>query len=149
MAEEVGKIILKFTDFVVNGNDFTVVGIETAFVKFCESIKVQEVKRVSRYNPGFVKSSIEAAIDAAKHPVVIPYKVNDFGNKECTIIPGLIVKELGPGDAMAIGVQDGPRIAPLSITQLLACRANGFKFDADNTVGSAKFASSELGIKSN
>ena len=67
-------------------------------------------------------------------------------NKECTIIPGLLVKELGPNDSIAYGVQDGPNIAPLSINQLLACQANGFKYDKNNTVGSAKFTTSPLGV---
>ncbi len=145
MTSECAKVITILTEMIIKNNDFTPDGIEYAFEIFCKNIRVQEVSPAARYAPGFVKSSIDAAIEAAKQPVYIPYKINSYGNKECTIIPGLLVKEIGPNDVIAYGVQDGPNIGKLSINQLLACQANGFKYDKNNTVGSAQRCSSDLG----
>lgn len=145
MSEECAKVIAIFTELIVKNGDFTPDGIEYAFETFCKNIKVQEISPAAKYAPGFVKSSIDAAIEAAKQPVYIPCKPNKYGNMECTIIPGLLVKQLGPNDAIAYGVQDGPNIGKLSINQLLACQANGFKYDRNNTVGSAQRCTSDLG----
>jgi len=145
MSEECAKIITILTEMLLKGGDFSVDGVEYVFEVFCKNIKVKEAPVTARFAPGFVKSSIDAAIEAAKQPVYIPYKVNKYGNMECTIIPGLLIKELGPNDAIAYGVQDGPNVGKLSINQLLACQANGFKYDKNNTVGSARQCTSDLG----
>ena len=80
--------------------------------------------------------------------------MNDYGNLESTIYPGLVFKKFtedtpnGPEEYhVCIGFQDAANIAPLSINQLRVCQANGWRFDVNNTVGCAKTVTSEYAVK--
>ena len=141
MASEVAKIINRFCDVVVGRGDFTVDGIEDAFYNFVKALEINEINEASRFVPGFVKSSIDTAVDAAKKPVYITFKVNQYGNKESTMFPGLLLTDEG----VVYGYQDGPNIGKLSMNHLLVCQANGFRYDKNNTIGSAQHTSSALG----
>jgi hypothetical protein len=133
-------ILTLFVNMVKAGKDFTISGIEKAFQAFCLSLEEKNIKPPPRaVNPDtYVATAFEDAVAAAAKPVKIPYFVNAYGNKESTIIAGMILAEDEIG-VYAAGVQDGANIVPLTMREVTACKGNGFRYKGSNTSGSAQF----------
>lgn len=146
MVEDCRKILSTFADIIIRNGDYTPKGIEQAFSQFCDTVKVKQYAPVQKMTGGFVRTTINEAIEAAKQPVYIPCRLNQYGNLESENFPGMLVKQIGEHDCIVYGIQDGPRIAPLSLNWLLVCQANGLKYDKSNTVGCAETATSILGM---
>jgi hypothetical protein len=150
MSERYQEILKIYVDIIIKQGDYSVQGIESAFIEFCNSLKKHEIKpRVIAKDAdetNYVKTTLAEAIQRARLPVHITVQRNKHGNLESTVYPGLIFKEVN-GANICVGFQDGEKIAPLSMNQVRICQANGYRFDVTNTVGSAKTVDSELAIK--
>jgi hypothetical protein len=146
MVEDCKKILTTFADIIIRGGDYTSNGIELAFTQFCDTVKVKQYAATPKMSGGFVRTTINEAIEAARQPVYIPCKINQHGNLESENFPGMLVKQIGEHDCIVYGIQDGPRVAPLSLNWLLVCQANGLKYDKSNTVGCAETTTSILGM---
>lgn len=136
------QLLALFVSKVKSMGDYTPSGIEKAFKSFCDSIEEKNVKPPPRTNNAkeYVATTLEDAIAAAKKPIEIPYFLNRYGNKESTIIKGMILAEDSNG-AYASGLQDGPNVVPLTMREVTACKGNGFRYSGTNTTGSAQFTS--------
>ena len=136
------QLLMLFVSKVKSLGNYTPEGIEKAFKAFCESIEEKNVKPPPKTSnvKEYVSTTLEDAIAAAKKPVEIPYFVNKYGNKESTIIKGMILAEDENG-AYAAGLQDGINIVPLTMREVTACKGNGFRYSGANTTGSAQFTS--------
>jgi hypothetical protein len=147
MAER-KAILLLFTGKLLSLGDFTPQGVEKAFALFIASLEEKTVKPPPRTtdNREYVMTTLQEAIAAAKKPIEIPYFVNQYGNKESTIIKGLVLAEDENGDVYATGLQDGNNIVPLTMREVTACKGNGFRYKGSNTVGSAQFTSDNLRV---
>ena len=146
------EILDLFVSLVIQGKDFTAQGIEVAFTTFCASLKVHEHKPKvnSSALPGeFVKTTLKEAAEKCRVPVYIIADINKYGNMESVDYPGLIFKKDDQNRWVAIGLQDGPNIAPLTMNALLCAMGNGWRYDKNNVSGSAKAASSDLGVTIN
>ena len=146
---QVKTVLDIFTGILIKNGDFTVAGVEKAFREFSSKVTVHKYKppKASNGPRSYIRTTLAEAVENAKLPVLIPVRRNQYGNWESTIYPGLLFNDPEPTKAVAFGMQDGPKIAPLSINQLLICQANGFRYMKNNTVGSAKHTSSELEVK--
>ena len=129
-----------FATKIKAGGDYTVQGVEKAFEVFCLSLEEKTTKPPPRAtnNETYVATAFEDAVAAASKPVKIPYFVNSYGNKESTIIAGMVLDEDEMG-VYAKGVQDGANIVPLTMREVTACKGNGFRYKGSNTTGSAQF----------
>ncbi|MFS8158622.1 MAG: hypothetical protein ACMG6E_00145 [Candidatus Roizmanbacteria bacterium] len=137
--DDLTDVLNIFNGFLTKGDDYTVAGVEAAFQAFCDSLTIHEHKPPPKAanDAIFMHTTLQDAIARYNKPVHITYKINKYGNKETTIIPGAIVDTVD-GVVMIVGLQDGAKIAPLGINEIRCCQANGFAFDSKNTVGSAK-----------
>lgn len=135
------KILDLFVGKLIAAGNFTVQGVEKAFEAFVNSLEERNVAPPPKTNDGgeYIKTSLKAAADAAKRPIFILYFNNDYGNKESQHIKGLLIDEDEIG-AYAYGVQDGPNVLPLTMREVTACMANGFRYKGANTSGSAQHA---------
>ncbi len=142
------EILNLFVKLITDGNDFTEVGVEKAFKKFVDSLKVHEHKpRINtQYTGDYVKTTLKQTAEAAKQPVYITAEKNKYGNMESTIYPGLIFIEESPNRWIAHGLQDSANIAPLTMNVALVCQANGWRYDGNNLSGSAKATTSPLRV---
>lgn len=156
MSARYKDILESYTKIVIKNDDYTVEGLLEAYKQFCESLAVKTYKpQVAIVNKdAYVKTTLAEAIARAKQPVVIPVQKNKYNNWESTVRPGLIFEERNVSDGpepkmqyVCVGVQDGDKIAPLSMNQLRVCQANGWRFDAKNTVGCAKTVTTDLAMK--
>ena len=143
------EILDLFVSLVVASNDYTPQSVEKSFVAFCASLRVHEHKPKGNSNApsdSFVRSSLKEAAQKAKLPVYIIADINKYGNMESADYPGLIFEKDANGQWVAVGLQDGPKLAPLTMNALLVCSSNGFRYDRNRVTGSAKLATSELGV---
>ena len=142
------EILNLFVKLVIDGNDFTEAGINKAFEKFDNSLKIHEHKPKinTQFNGDYVKTTLKQTAEAAKQPVFITADKNKYGNIESTIYPGLIFIEESPSKWIAHGLQDGANIAPLTMNVALVCQANGWRYDGNNLTGSAKATTSPLRV---
>lgn len=146
MTEYLGPIGI-FVKILVESDNFTPSGVEVAFEKFTQSLQVHEHKprRGATNESRYIKTTLRDAVEKARLPVYIPVMRNDHGNLESTVYRGLVFKTI-EGKNVAIGIQDGEKIAPLSINQLRVCEANGWQYDASNVVGSAATMGGDLAV---
>ena len=145
------EILELFIKQVVQRGDYSPAGVEMAFDIFCKTVSEHQHKpkeRAPNMKQGdFVKTTLKEAAEAARAPIYIPACLNQYGNMESTVCPGLVFKEDGDGRWYAHGIQDGEKIAPLSMNYVLVCAGNGWRYDETNLSGSAVATSSELKIK--
>lgn len=141
MAERKG-ILLLFTGKILALGDFTPVGVEKAFALFVDLLEEKTIKPPPKTGDAkdYIATTLQDAIAIAKKPIEIPYFVNQYGNKESTIIKGLVLEQDAEG-VYASGLQDGSNIVPLTMREVTACKGNGFRYKGSNTVGSAQFTS--------
>lgn len=145
---EYKKLLQPFVNKIIAGGNYTPAGIEAAFVAFQASLetKVHKPMPVDAGRDAFVKTTLQEAVEAAKLPVQIMVEENEHGNMESVVYPGLIFEQDTSGKDIwvAVGIQDGPNIAPLTMNAVLVCRANGFLYSGKNLAGSAASTVSEL-----
>lgn len=146
--EEYKKLLQPFVNKILSAGNYTPAGIEAAFIAFQASLEVKVFKPppVNVERETFVKTTLQEAVAAAKLPVEILVEKNAYGNMESLVYPGLLHKQ-DPVEKdlwIAYGLQDGDKVAPLTMNAVLVCRANGFLYDGKNLAGSAALTSSEL-----
>ena len=145
MSSSLDTTLSIYTKILLEANDFTPDGVRAAYKAFCDSLKVHKREPPPKMSNdiGFVQTTLQEAIKKHNRPVYVPYFINEYGNKESTIIKYAVLEERD-GQTIVIGVQDGEKISPLSINQLRCCYANGYYFDSSNTVGSASTMGGKL-----
>lgn len=133
--------------FVKKITDFTVEGVEDAFIVFERSLteKVHAPRHDRLKTTEYIKTSLAEAAEAAKLPVFITTKKNAYGNEESTVYPGLIFVQKGDS-WIAHAIQDGKELRPLDMNVALVCQSNGWQFDKNNLIGSATKISSDLKV---
>lgn len=135
-------ILALFIEKLLKSKDFSVKGIESAFAAFEKGLSEKKIKPPppNRGGPEYIPTTLQDAIAASKVPIKVVYFVNKYGNKESEIITNMIFEEDAVG-AIAVGLQDGAHIAPLTIREVTACKSNGYRYKGSNTVGSAEHTS--------
>jgi hypothetical protein len=146
MDDNLKEILKNFINKIQEVGDYTEAGVNNAFEKFKKSLTIH--KHVPEPGPkhtaGYINTTIEEAITNAKRPIYIPVKKNEYGNIECAVYPGLLVRDVGENTGVVYGIQDGENIVSLSMNQIRICMANGWRYDGENLVGSAKTTYNEL-----
>jgi hypothetical protein len=135
-------ILLLFTNKILSLGDFTPAGVEKAFASFISLLEEKSIRPPPKTvdSKEYVSTTLQDAIALAKKPIEIPFFINQYGNKECTVISGLILRDDANG-VYAEGLQDGANIVPLTMREVTACKGNGFRYNGSNTTGSAQFTS--------
>uniref|UniRef100_A0A6C0CFI7 Uncharacterized protein n=1 Tax=viral metagenome TaxID=1070528 RepID=A0A6C0CFI7_9ZZZZ len=146
MEADYRQVLQPFVTRIRKGGIYTVEGVEAAFLAFVDSFEIKVYKPPETESSGYVKTTLQEAVEASKRPVQISVEVNSFGNMESLVYPGLIFKEdLNDKQWTAHGLQDDSgNIVPLTMNAVLVCRANGWRFNGKNLGGSASLVSSEL-----
>lgn len=140
------KALKPFVDLLVEKGDFTVAGVEAAFDAFSKSLSVKEYKPIVVTDSSSEKTTLKEAAEKAKLPIYLTVEKNSEGNFESTVYRGLVFKEAEGGVWVAFGLQDGKNIVPLTMNAVYACRANGWRYNSNNLVGSAAETKSELRV---
>lgn len=154
MSKDLRRLLSLFTDVVVKNGDFTTAGVEKAFNEFVENITIHKPKPAAASkapagsnNAGYVKTTLQEAVEQAKLPIHIPVFKNRFGYWESTLYKGLLFNDEDPQHAIAFGNQgDDGKIHPLTMNQLFVCQANGYRYLKKNTQGSATMCNNELAV---
>ena len=144
------EILDLFVSLVVASNDYTPQGVEKSFVAFCASLRVHDHKPKGNSNApsdSFVRTTLKDAAQKCKTPIYIIADINKYGNMESADYPGLIFEKDAEGQWVAVGLQDGPKLAPLTTNSLLVAMSNGWRFDKNRVTGSAKLATCDLGVE--
>lgn len=146
MAVEYRKVLDPFVSRLRKAGDYTPAGVEAAFKAFVDSLEVKVYKPPAVESSGYVKTTLQEAVEASKRSVQISAEKNRFGNMESTVYPGLIFQQdEQDGQWTAVGLQDdNGSVVHLNMNAVLVCRGNGWRFDGRRLAGSATLVSSEL-----
>ena len=114
--------------------------------EYLNSINVKERKTPAQVDDGdYVETTLDDSLKSMKKPIKILVKEHKDGTLECTQIPGLLVKKCEDGKVRAYGTRiDDVVREELPMKYLILCRANGYRFVAENAVGSGKYVKTEL-----